>query len=196
MFLESDMSQISDESGSKNSHTSQASYLSLSLTPVQEKLIDCATTVHRENLVRSLLRPSWIYKPLFIIENYPFSISICNTNVDDCPMIYVNQAMTKMTGYSRDKLVGRNFSMLYGPKTEEKKASLIAKAMRGKYAEKAIVTHYTKSGYPYINLLACKPAFTTMGNQYSIAIHCTTKTTISQLDNVENILSLLTYTTL
>ena len=45
-------------------------------------------------------------------------ITIADPNLPDCPLMYVNEAFCRMTGYERDEIMGRNCRFLQGPDTD------------------------------------------------------------------------------
>ena len=44
-------------------------------------------------------------------------ITIADPNLPDCPLMYVNEAFCRMTGYDQDEILGRNCRFLQGPET-------------------------------------------------------------------------------
>ena len=45
-------------------------------------------------------------------------ITIADANLPDMPIVYVNEAFCRITGYTRDEVVGRNCRFLQGPDTD------------------------------------------------------------------------------
>ena len=45
-------------------------------------------------------------------------ITIADPNLPDCPLMYVNEAFCRMTGYAREEIIGRNCRFLQGPDTD------------------------------------------------------------------------------
>ena len=48
----------------------------------------------------------------------------------DCPLMYVNEAFCRMTGYERDEIIGRNCRFLQGPDTDPGAVARIGAAMK------------------------------------------------------------------
>lgn len=75
----------------------------------------------------------------------------------DYPIVYVNSAFEKMTGYQSSEVVGTNCRMLQGPKTcEEKLKSLKASVYNGRHFQSKIL-NYRKDGSTFWNDLTISP---------------------------------------
>ncbi|MFL5257423.1 MAG: PAS domain-containing protein, partial [Rhodopila sp.] len=45
-------------------------------------------------------------------------MALADTNLPDCPLVYVNPAFCDLTGYTSEEAVGRNCRFLQGPETD------------------------------------------------------------------------------
>lgn len=57
-------------------------------------------------------------------------ITIADPNMPDCPLMYVNEAFCRMTGYDQDEILGRNCRFLQGPETDKAALARIKVAMQ------------------------------------------------------------------
>ena len=57
-------------------------------------------------------------------------ITIADPNLPDCPLMYVNEAFCRMTGYDQDEILGRNCRFLQGPETDKATLARIKVAMQ------------------------------------------------------------------
>ncbi len=57
-------------------------------------------------------------------------ITIADPNLPDCPLMYVNEAFCRMTGYDQDEILGRNCRFLQGPETDKAALARIKIAMQ------------------------------------------------------------------
>ena len=57
-------------------------------------------------------------------------ITIADPNLPDCPLMYVNEAFCRMTGYDQDEILGRNCRFLQGPETDKATLARIRVAMQ------------------------------------------------------------------
>ena len=63
------------------------------------------------------------------IERMPLSMVVTNPRLDDNPIVYVNRAFEKLTGYASDAAVGRNCRFLQGPETDKAVVKKLSRAI-------------------------------------------------------------------
>ena len=97
------------------------------------------------------------------VESSAVPIVISDPFEPDTPLVFVNQAFLKLTGYSEDDVLGRNCRFLQGPDT----APEDREALRRAIAERAIITqqilNYRKDGSLFWNELHMAPMFDDRG---------------------------------
>lgn len=64
-------------------------------------------------------------------------------------IVYVNEAFDRITGYTRDQVIGRTPRILQGPKTQRSELDRIRKALETESPVRAEVINYTKCGREY-----------------------------------------------
>ena len=74
------------------------------------------------------------------------------------PIIYVNAAFERITGYAFDEVVGRNANFLYGDDTDQEGIAEIRSAIAERRAGTALVRNYRKDGSVFWNELRIAPA--------------------------------------
>ena len=72
---------------------------------------------------------AFFYKGLTPVLNSQ-GITIADPNLPDCPLMYVNEAFCRMTGYDQDEILGRNCRFLQGPETDKAALARIKIAMQ------------------------------------------------------------------
>ena len=73
------------------------------------------------------------------------------------PLIYVNPAFERMTGYSAEEAVGASCRFLQGPDTDQPGVHSIRAAIREGRAVRALLRNYRKDGTPFWNELCLSP---------------------------------------
>jgi diguanylate cyclase (GGDEF)-like protein/PAS domain S-box-containing protein len=84
-------------------------------------------------------------------------ITIADATRPDNPLIFVNPAFERMTGYSADEVVGRNCRCLQGPQRDQAGLAVVREAIRR--GEPCIVTlqNFRKDGGMFWNELSLSP---------------------------------------
>ena len=65
------------------------------------------------------------------------------------PIIFVNEAFERRTGYTREEIAGRSMRILHGPDTDTEELGRILAAVERNEPVSAELINYTKSGEPY-----------------------------------------------
>lgn len=95
-----------------------------------------------------------------VITNTSDSVMITEAEPFDYPgprIIYVNEAFTKMTGYSAAEVIGKNPRMLQGVKSDKKELKLLGQAMRKWETKEITVINYKKNGEEFWNNMCISP---------------------------------------
>lgn len=85
------------------------------------------------------------------------AIVITDNRQPDQPIIYVNPAFARLTGYSRDEVVGRNCRFLQGENQDQPELEGIRRALEDKQYGSAVVLNYRKDGSQFWNELSIAP---------------------------------------
>ncbi|HEY8095490.1 MAG TPA: PAS domain S-box protein [Methylobacter sp.] len=90
-------------------------------------------------------------------------ISMADANQPDMPLIYVNPAFERITGYSRNEVLGRNCRFLHGKETEQPGLDHIRAVLREGRGGEALVHNYRKDGTSFWNDLRIAPVHDEQG---------------------------------
>ncbi|MES3098968.1 PAS domain S-box protein [Sphingomonas faeni] len=92
---------------------------------------------------------------IFNDANLPMAIS--DPTLVDNPVIYVNSAFERLTGYPESDVVGRNCRFLQGPETKAEEVARIREAVAKSERIEVDLLNYRKDGTPFWNRLLVSP---------------------------------------
>ncbi|MFC3690928.1 PAS domain-containing protein [Chenggangzhangella methanolivorans] len=91
------------------------------------------------------------------IRSTRMPIVICDATLDDCPIVFANDAFVSLSGYPREEIIGRNCRFLQGPETDRAEVARVSQAIvDGSHVETEIL-NYRKDGTPFWNALFISP---------------------------------------
>lgn len=82
---------------------------------------------------------------------------VTNPHLEDNPIVYVNQAFTRMTGYARSATIGRNCRFLQGEDTSKADVDKIRVALEAEKSVTADIMNYRANGEAFMNRLIVAP---------------------------------------
>ncbi len=91
------------------------------------------------------------------METLPFSIALSDARLDDNPLIYVNSAFERMTGYSSAAAIGRNCRFLQGEETSPEAREKLRAAIEAKSDVAVDIINYRADGTRFLNRLLLSP---------------------------------------
>jgi PAS domain S-box-containing protein len=82
---------------------------------------------------------------------------VSDPRLEDNPIIYVNHAFTKQTGYARSAAVGRNCRFLQGEETSKATVDKLRASIQAQESVSVDILNYRASGEPFMNRLLVAP---------------------------------------
>ena len=82
---------------------------------------------------------------------------ITNPNSDDNPIVYINDAFERTTGYQRSRVIGRNCRFLQGPDTDPNAVQMIRDAIESGEDVSVDILNYRATGEAFMNRLLIAP---------------------------------------
>lgn len=92
-----------------------------------------------------------------VAENSTFGISVAETKSSDLPLVYVNPAFTRITGYSNQESIGQNCRFMKGPETSDEALVGIREALKNNRVHSVELINYRKNGQKFWNRLTLFP---------------------------------------
>lgn len=93
------------------------------------------------------------------IEASCVGIVIADVNLPDMPLIYINSAFERITGYSKNETLGKNCRFLQGKKTDQASINLLRKAVKEGKNCTVILLNYRKDQTIFWNELTISPIY-------------------------------------
>lgn len=90
-------------------------------------------------------------------------IVISNAQLKEFPIIYVNKAFERITGYTQDEVIGKNCNFLQSDDRQQKEIKIILKALLSKSPCRVEIRNYRKDGAMFWNELSITPVRDTKG---------------------------------
>ena len=91
------------------------------------------------------------------LESVPVGILIADANAADMPLIYINPAFERITGYTTDEALGRNCRFLQGQDTEQPELAKLREELKAGRGTRVTLRNYRKDGQPFWNDLLLAP---------------------------------------
>jgi len=91
------------------------------------------------------------------------AFTISDPSRDDDPLVWVNPAFTRTTGYSVDEVVGRNCRFLQGPDTDPEAVARLRAALLAREPVVETLLNYRKDGTAFWNQVSLTPVFDAEG---------------------------------
>ncbi|KQO74568.1 PAS domain S-box protein [Methylobacterium sp. Leaf88] len=84
---------------------------------------------------------------------------ITDPRLPDNPIVYVNDAFVKLTGYERSEIIGRNCRFLQGPETNPEDVKRVRDAIDRRVTIEIDLKNHRKDGIAFWNRLLVSPVF-------------------------------------
>lgn len=99
-----------------------------------------------------------------ILDSCVNGITLADPDLEDLPLVYINKAFEKITGYSQEETLGKNCRFLQGADREQKERYQLKEAIMNKQPIEITLRNYRKNGEMFYNHLIITPLFDVHGN--------------------------------
>jgi PAS domain S-box-containing protein len=90
-------------------------------------------------------------------ERFPIAFVLTNPNIADNPIVYVNRAFERLTGYAADVAIGQNCRFLQGPDTDREAVEALGTAIKARESHHTEILNYRADGTTFQNELLIEP---------------------------------------
>jgi PAS domain S-box-containing protein len=94
-----------------------------------------------------------------IMDSCVNGITLADPDQPDDPIVYANEVFCRITGYSREEILGRNCRFLHGDDREQPGLARIREALRAHQPVDTVLRNYRKDGTLFYNRLHIRPLF-------------------------------------
>jgi len=91
------------------------------------------------------------------MDEAPVGITISDATAPDYPLIYVNDAFERITGYAREEALGRNCRFLQGERSAPEAVAEMREAVREATPTSVEIVNYRRDGTPFWNEVDIAP---------------------------------------
>ena len=137
-------------------------YVAASDEPAEDGIVDRAIEQARRNHVSETVEepdPTAANLKLseLAMDEAPVGITIADPHEPDEPLIYVNEAFERLTGYDTYEILGRNCRFLQGEGTDPETVARLRQAVDDRRPISVEILNYRKNGEPFWNQLNVAP---------------------------------------
>jgi PAS domain S-box-containing protein len=97
-------------------------------------------------------------------------VILTDPNLPDNPIVYVNQGFEKLTGYSRDEVLGRNCRFLQGDDREQEGIRHLREAIKARLDVRVELRNYRKDGSMFWNEVYVTPILAGNGLKFLLGV--------------------------
>lgn len=94
-----------------------------------------------------------------IMDSCVNGITLADPDQPDSPIVYANEVFCRITGYSREEILGRNCRFLHGDDLDQPGLDRIREALRAHRPVDTVLRNYRKDGDLFYNHLHIRPLF-------------------------------------
>ncbi|NUJ80656.1 PAS domain S-box protein [Methylocystis sp. FS] len=106
------------------------------------------------------------------IEAVPIGIAVWDAQAPRVPNIYVNPALSRITGFTREELLGHSLHLLRGPETDPAALEAIRNAIVHRTSCQVVVKFYRKDGVSFWDELSISPVANEAGRiTHFVSVH-------------------------
>lgn len=94
-----------------------------------------------------------------VLDECVNGVTLSDPDLDDNPIVYANSVFEKITGYSRDEMIGINCRFLQNDDRDQDEIKKIHHALETQTEVEVTLRNYRKNGELFYNRLVIKPLY-------------------------------------
>ncbi|KAK9060281.1 hypothetical protein SSX86_020985 [Deinandra increscens subsp. villosa] len=98
----------------------------------------------------------WVREAL---DDLPYNFTITDPSIPGHPIVFASRELLKMSGYSREEVIGKNGRIFQGAKSNRRSVMEIKQAIREERSIQITLLNYQKNGTPFWILFHMFPVF-------------------------------------
>ena len=91
------------------------------------------------------------------VQAADLAVAVTDPRLPDNPLVWVNEAFTRTTGYAADDALGRNCRFLQGPGTDPAAVRALRRAVERREAAVVTLLNHRPDGSPFWNRVSLAP---------------------------------------
>lgn len=126
-----------------------------------------------------------------ILDECVNGVTLADPDLEGAPIVYANKAFERLTGYSKEDIIGLNCRFLQGADREQPERYQIAEAIKNQQEIEVTLRNYRKDGELFFNHLKITPltdrkgrVIYYLGVQYDVTYRVNAKNEIAELTNL------------
>lgn len=112
-----------------------------------------------------------------ILDASVTGVTLSDPDLDDNPIVYANAAFERVTGYTREEIIGRNCRFLHGADRDQAGLDEVRAAIRERRSATVTLRNYRRDGSLFFNRFTLQPLFDRqdrlvyfLGMQYDVTV--------------------------
>ena len=125
-----------------------------------------------------------------ILDGCINGITLSDPDLDDNPIVFANEVFERISGYSREEIIGKNCRFLQGKDRDQPEIDKLREAINKQQAVEVTLKNYKKNGELFYNRLSVTPLFDNegrliyfLGVQYDVTEQKRAQQEIERLNN-------------
>ena len=92
-----------------------------------------------------------------LFQSSNVAMVVTDPRLDDNPIVYVNRAFERLTGYAAEMALGRNCRFLQGDDTDPEVVARLQRGIKRVEEISVVLKNYKANGEPFLNALLISP---------------------------------------